>query len=454
MEDQSPPPIGTELNQPKRWGPFHVLASNFLWFVGGAVLSAGIVFLTGAVITYSMPREYLGRVRLQVQPSGDQYQVFRENTVEPLSSSFMATQRAVLTSKETLYRVVDELNLVKKWEDAPTRNDAYLLLSDKIEVEMVKGTDLIDVEVYHTDPHEAAELANTVARCYRERINVSETTRSSAALDMLNAQETLQAQKVEDARLKMVELIEKYKIVDLGEGVPAWATQDAPGSAKQILMRDKMQTLEAEQEIATIETQIETLAGLEGERLINEAVVLNVDGTLSSLYPEYQRLKIRSKRLHDSGLGEKHPDVVATLLQLKEVEEMMNQGAQATKSNLQTRLEIARQSLKNLEDLEQRRSEESTMDERKRYTQYAEAKRNYETQNQILTNMQAALLQEKVELTRPSEPIMIHEIAEPWEIPARPRVGLNLLIAAGSGILLAVPAGLLFAYLRHGTRSG
>ena len=162
---------------------------------------------------------------------------------------------------------------------------------------------------------------------------------------------------------------------------------------------------------------------------------------------------MKPQSLTNSGLGENHPEVTAARQQLAEVQEILSQGVQAVKGSLQTRLQTAKQSLKNLADIEKSRAEDSTMDERKRYTQYMEAKRNYETQNLILTRMTESLLKEKVDLTMPRDPVTVHEVAEAWEEPARPNVHLNLLIGAAAGILLALPAGILLAYIGHGVSS-
>jgi hypothetical protein len=270
-------------------------------------------------------------------------------------------------------------------------------------------------------------------------------------LDRLDAQQDLQAQKVEDSRMKMVELMEEFKIVDLGSGTRAWWTQDGPETGrKQLIMHSKMSTLQVEQEISTITTQIEKLKDLPlpPQELIELAVALqNVDGTVTALIPEYQKLRVQLQSFVHSGLGEKHPGVVAARSQLNELGELLQEGVLSVKESLKTRLEIAQRSLEDLEGMEDRQDE--SMDERKRYTQYMESKRNYETQNLILTNMKETLSKERIALTMPKDPITIHEVAEANGIPAIPRVSLQLALGAVIGLLAALPAGLLFAYLGH-----
>ncbi|MGK0184631.1 MAG: succinoglycan biosynthesis transport protein ExoP [Verrucomicrobiales bacterium] len=417
---------------------------------GVILLAFFLVFMTAAVITYIMPREYLGRVRLQIQPVSQDYEVFRENSTRAmLTPTFIQTQFQIITSKETLYHVIEELQLVKKWEDAKSPSDAYNLLLNKLETEEVRGTDLIDIEVYHTDPKEAADLANAIGKAYKDRRTETETTRSTNALDMLNAQETLQEQKVENSRLRMIELMEKFDIVDLGGSVPAWASlgDTTETGTKQLVMASKMNSLQAEQEISSIKTHIQTLSGLSGERLIEEAVALNVmDSTISMLFPERQKIKVQLEAMLNNGLGPKHPEVESLKSQLVEVDRLLENGVRAVKSSLKTRLEIAEASLLSLQDIEGDKKEES-MDERKRYTQYVESKREYETQNMILTDMRQALLKEKVDLSLPKVPIEIHEIAEMNEVPAKPRVPLQLALGAVVGIVFGIGLAFFLEYL-------
>ena len=64
--------------------------------------------------------------------------------------------------------LIDELDLVKRW-NLSSKNVAYGRLQNKLQAQEVRGTDLIDINVFHTDPDEAAELANAIADSYQER---------------------------------------------------------------------------------------------------------------------------------------------------------------------------------------------------------------------------------------------------------------------------------------------
>ncbi|MGK0187314.1 MAG: hypothetical protein ACI9R3_003101 [Verrucomicrobiales bacterium] len=70
-------------------------------------------------------------------PESRWYEVFPENTsARPLlfkdHAIFIRNEVLKISSKETLYGVINELQLVKKWEDAKKPSDVYRMLSERI----------------------------------------------------------------------------------------------------------------------------------------------------------------------------------------------------------------------------------------------------------------------------------------------------------------------------------
>ena len=191
------------------------------------LLTFALVFMTALVIAYLRPSEYLGRVQIQVQREARDIEVFRETgSVGNLGSdqlpymTFMQTQFEIIQSRETLKEVIKNgvdsagnlLDLKKSW-GAPTNEDAYRMLKRKVETQDVRGTDLIDIEVYDTDPNLAADIANAVADAYRTRRQEEEQTRAQKALALLDQQIKSQEGRLEKARNNMIELMEELNIL-------------------------------------------------------------------------------------------------------------------------------------------------------------------------------------------------------------------------------------------------
>ena len=104
----------------------------------------------------------------------------------------------------------------------PTNEDAYRILKKKVETQDVRGTDLIDIEVYDTDPQLAADIANAVAEAYKTRRQDEEQSRAMKALALLDEQIRSQEGRLKKARNNMIQLMEELNIVDLSLGEPVW----------------------------------------------------------------------------------------------------------------------------------------------------------------------------------------------------------------------------------------
>ncbi|MCB1097924.1 MAG: hypothetical protein KDN22_20295 [Verrucomicrobiae bacterium] len=423
------------------------LSSQSRWFLffKCALLVWLVLFLVDLLMLYVQPRLYLGRVRLQIMPLSKSFEVFRDNSTQAMiTPTFIQTEFQVITSKETLYDVIEELQLVKKWEDAKSPADAYALLLDKLETEEVPGTDMIDIEIFHTDPEEAAQLANAVGNAYKNRRIQLETNRASQTLDTLNAQETLQEQKVEDTRQRMIELMEKFNIVDLSD--PAEPSSDSPKTSTGSALADAVAAFHEKKRAAVaIQTQVATIRELDDELkaqwmlkadLLPEAAKNACDES-AQLEGEYALL-LASGMASDAELLNLRKTIeakqgvflkaTADAMRLLEVEEKIATSITESFARLHNDLK------------------DTMMDERKQYTQYQEAKNEYMMQREILEDMRRALLKEKVDVSLPRQPIVIHEIAEANEVPAFPRVPLALAGNAAFNLLWCIPGGLIVMY--------
>ena len=161
--------------------------------------------------------------------------------------------------------------------------------------------------------------------------------------------------KVKTSLEEVRQLQEKHNIVDLSIINPQWAemSDTTETGSKQLVMQSKVSKVQAEQEISELRSQLATLDGLEGEKLVEEAVALNVvDGTIFALVPEKEKLQAKVVELRRSGLSDQHADVLATKAQLNKVDELLETGVLASKSHLRAKLDIAERSLENLRGIE------------------------------------------------------------------------------------------------------
>src|SRR5205814_528864 len=83
-------------------------------------------------------------------------------------------QFETLQSKSILYQVITNKNLNKKWaekfkEEGELRTEqTYRILRGKLDVSQTRNTSVLEIRVLSEDKDEAAELANEIAKVYRD----------------------------------------------------------------------------------------------------------------------------------------------------------------------------------------------------------------------------------------------------------------------------------------------
>jgi capsular exopolysaccharide synthesis family protein len=420
---------------------------------GVILLAFFLVFMTAVVIAYLRPSEYLGKTQIQVKREATEMNLFRESGSVGTTGgaglpymTFMQTQFEIIKSQKTLDLVVEKLGLDKEWN--MTKYEAFLTLQSKLETENVRGTDLIEIEVYHTEASLAAKMADAVAEAYETRRVTEEKNRADKALDTLETQIASQQDKLEKSRVKMLDIMEQYNIVDLSLGGPAWLRGNQPDTGISTLVMDsKRREFNAEINIQDLRTTIGALADLDGNQLIESAVDLGVQNpTLTTRYPEYQNLQLMRTQLLNSGLLPKHPKVVAVDRQIEQIRGFLVDAVEVAKNALTTQLAMAEQTFKNAEKVKQD-TEKDSLAERRQNIVYIEAKKDYELNKEVLNSMQAQLAKEKIDSRGMRAPIVIHEHAVIPTAPARPNVKLHLILGAVVGLIFGVVMAFFLEYL-------
>lgn len=416
---------------------------------GVILLAFFLVFMTAAVITYILPKQFLGRVTLQIHRELRDFDIFEGSAPagrQYLPPTFVETEFKIISSRETLYQVVDELKLDERW--GLTRSRAYSKLYGNLNTMEERGTDIIVIEYYDVDAQLARDVANAVAKAYKKRREDNENSRSGQALDALRRELKAQTDQVEEARLRMLDLAERYRIVDLAAlaSRPS-ATGDPVTGAGSILMTSMESTHQAEEQIRQIKMQIDNLAGLDGETLIKAAAMLDInDTTINSLWPDYQRFQVQKEGLLQAGLGKNHPKVKDITAQIERTYRLLLEQVESVKKSLDLKRQMALQSLELRKELQEDKKDE-TMDERRKIAEYSEASKTYELQKNMLQNMQAKFATESVDLMMPKTPITIHEKAEVATNPAKPNVPLNLILGAIVGLAFGIGLAFFLEYL-------
>jgi polysaccharide biosynthesis transport protein len=417
--------------------------------LGLVVVIFGLVLLTTGVLTYFTPRQYRSFATIEVTPNMTPVRIFDARSgVEPSNTDprFSQTQFQIILRKGVLYPVIDRLNLQSRWAtrgETLLRETTYDRLRKMVALQEVRNTNLIQIDVYSTDPAEAALIANTIADVYMQQRIEEQQDLLSKGLDQLRDEVKQKEQAVSEAYAEASKLRTEGNITDpnpdnLDTGS---RVEDSSVITNQEKVNDR------QSEIATLRSRVEQLDKLKGEDLMRVAGELNLnDPIIEGKLPLYQSAQAQKGKLLKSGLGINHPDVRAVQAEIDILGEQLKQQIDSIRKGLLTQLAIAEESLKATEtNLQTSQNEQQSM--KTASARYVDAKYKYIQERKLLELAKTRLSTESMERTMPQKPAFIRDSAEPALWPSRPKVFLNLLLGAAAGILLGIGAAFFLEYL-------
>jgi len=420
---------------------------------GVILLTFFLITLASLVIIALLDKKFAGRTKFQVNQSSapDVFGITQFDARNTMSGNWLETQFKSITSKDTLLRVVRNLNLETAW--GMSADEATNKLEKMIETEQERGTEIVAIIAWSTKAAESADIANAVRVAYEERRTTIEQERARRLAQNVASQITLQEAAVEKSRLEMIEIMKRHDIVDL---VP-FATGGSPGAVVQpgISNLQYAQTNENELEasVSKMKTQLQSLINMKGEQLVQNAMAFGVqDQTITKVYPEYQAEMATLGSLTKSGFGPKHPK----MLGLKESTRLkfiqLTDAAESYKNSLAVQIKSSEEML----DKAKAKTKEKTTDtvtERQNQSEYATAKYKYESQLLLLNSIKEHSMKQKVDEGVVKKPIETLEEAKPDVNPTKPNVMLLLSIGAGLGLLLGLLLAFFLEYLDTSVKS-
>jgi succinoglycan biosynthesis transport protein ExoP len=412
------------------------------------VLAFLLVLITAAIVTYFQPRLFQSSVFIEVRSTAENPRIFGTGDPNiPVHDPQLApTVFQVIQRTGILYPVIDQLKLQDSWSRdrfRPTREQAYQILRGKLEVDEVRNTDLLQISVFDTNPKEAADIANKIVAVYQDKRVEEEKDILNRAVSAMNEEVTKQQKKVDDAAGEVGHIRAEEHIIDLNpEG-----TEDTQAPVNNIVVKQEGEVNEAEMQIATLSPKLEQIQKLQGQDLMRMLATLNIqDPTVQKVLPNYQDAVAQEALLLNSGLGPNHPKVRAVRatqdVYAKQLEEQVSSIRGALERNLKT-AQMTRDQLKGrLDEINAKQLATKNLS-----ANYTRAKNAYIKEKLILDGVRTRAATQTMELAMPRVGVSVKQVAEPSAIPARPRVGLNLMLGALVGLVLGIGLAFFIEYL-------
>ncbi|WP_395751180.1 GumC family protein [Prosthecobacter sp.] len=410
-----------------------------------------LIFAAAAVLTYIMPRKYRGHVEMTIERITEGINVFANNRSDSagFSPEYLKTQFETITKPTTLYPVIEKLELAKRWE-LPSRQAALAKLRANLETQSMLRSDFVTIDYYDPDAQLAATIANEVAKSYMEQRKNIEHEKKLKALTVLeqkiNDQEGLRAQ----AQLRSQEAKRKAGIV--GEWVMGGGNSLSPGSeirtAEEGLQQTREQMLmQADQDIMTLQTEINQIGKLTPDELIEQASGLKLENaSIATMTSKMQELKVARQGLTNEGRGNRHPQVQSVDSQIEEYKRLILGEASSHIKGLQNRLDGSKKKRESLEKWNGDAKKE-IMGMQALYNEYKSAKDEVTQLDNIIVNLRTRNLEEKVGADLVKSPATIYSEAEPEGKPAKPNVALHLALGGVLGLMFGLGLAFFLEYM-------
>jgi succinoglycan biosynthesis transport protein ExoP len=209
---------------------------------------------------------------------------------------FFNTQLNVLYSRALAERVIQRLKLADQppFRDSP---DPAGLFVRRLDVEPIPETFVIKVQVYHTDPREAALWANTLADVYVDYSIEGQVEAAKRAYDWVNERLAETQHTMQDAQDKLLKSYQAQEMFVPEGSVSAVASSIGKLNEDQVQAQARRIALEVElQEIADMRKRGRSLVNL--PRVAADPMVLELTRKLDALSIDLSRLKEKYKQAH------------------------------------------------------------------------------------------------------------------------------------------------------------
>ncbi len=157
---------------------------------------------------------YESQVTIEIRPqqTGAAFPLFENREAkQPFAEVDMETELEILRGKSTLYEAIDRLQLDRQWDT--TRLLAFKRIRRQASISQTGDSKMVRIRFRDSDPTVARDVGNAIASAYSIRKREVIMKMHNDELDTLHKQLKDQSDKVEEARLKMLDLSERYRIL-------------------------------------------------------------------------------------------------------------------------------------------------------------------------------------------------------------------------------------------------
>ena len=386
--------------------------------------------MSAAVVTYVMPKIYESEATIEVKR-------FAAAPVEPPrktegeAPSWLLAEIEKMKCRPMLEKVSQGLELPNRWNLA--KEQVPPILKNSLLIRSIRGTDLVSIQVRHTSKVDAKNIAEEVAKCYKNHRSELQARDSEKFLIELNKAVRDQEDKVEERR-KVLATIVRTKGLIYRES-DSFAKQS--GVDEHLDAKSALQGYHSlEQEQIQLESQIVSLLKYENDQLMVYASGIDLpENIIRKLYPLYHQAERELEASRTKGLDDLHPTVLAKIDQIEKMKKQLDEGVMNLREALNAKLDLAKDRLKQADAMKQS-SDPIIKRSTDAHDYYVDAKREFESGQELLQSLKLKQISENLTTKLGRESVEIHEFPVVAESPVSPNVTFNLVLGTISGLFL------------------
>ena len=408
-----------------------------------------LVMITVTAVTFVMPEAFSSTARIKVDKDTPDIQLWGGGSGgQGYDPYFLTTEFEVLKSGVILDGVIADLRLNEKYAERFKQPQAFTVqqseevLSKELDVKQYRNTSIIEISCTNPDKQLAADIANTVARRYRDYRENLRRGRNERGLTTLTNQLADLHGKVYEKQKKVDDLRFELKVPD--------AVAEGGGPFQSILTEETRRMLGTRTELETrITQQQELLKNLKSKSNDEKRYQLNLirpTALLGTLLADLTVNEQQQSRLK-ADFGPKAPEYERVNSAIARINEQLDQVVDGIMGALDAQLATDRETLVMI----QKQLDKAKSDEARaigEYRPYMREKKDLDTWLRMREAMMMQLTQENINAAISKEAsVEVIDNAVPGMRPVRPRKGLNIALGAIAGLLLGVGLAFFIEYL-------
>ena len=326
---------------------------------------------------------------------------------------------------------------------SPLRENIASMLSKGLTVQPISNSHITDISFLSSNPEFSALVANTYAAAYLdETLNMKmEATRRN--LGWMTNKANTEREKLEKREAELQAYMKENDLV---------ALEDRVAIVPQKLLQLGRELVTAEARRKELSLLYKRVNKVSNDLDAAETVLsINEGGTLQILRAQILQSEQNIMEI-SSKYGKKHPSMIKALADLNILKDKRQQEIRRLTQKVRDQYELARENEQSLNaQMESAKAEAMTTNEK--FAQYTSLKREIDTNRQLYDRLLAKIKDNNI--TGETQPVSmwIVEEAKVSNSPAKPWVGINIILGILVGLLGAVLGTFMVDYMDNTIKS-